>query len=493
MFTHVTVTRDYDFADGVDPGGYVTFQPTTPIVNDGVTVVASARRADLDVDGQISIPLAANTDPDTIPSGSAYQVVEKITGQQTRTYYVVIPHDGPPTLDLSELDELTAPPFPEPAELSALLATKLDAESVRDTIAAALVAGTGISVVHNDPSNTITVTATGAYSDENARDAIGTALVGAGNITVTPNDGADTITVDGTALMPKTGGGFTGKVGFGGAASSTAEIASYGSIAVRDSTPPGTNPSNGLFVYAESGVLKARDSAGTIHVLTDADLTSIAGLSAANDDLIQRKSGAWTNRTLTQFAADLGPLLPSAGVALPNPGAGQYFYTISPGGSSQTQLSHQTLRLAPWIVDSDLTIDRIGFLVGTSGAGQSGAKYRVGIYADNGQCYPGSLLLDAGQGAADAIGTVAMTVSLTLEPGLYWVGGVPQLAATTLPFIGTAGSSWTPPVSPGLGTSPPDTVFGCFTQASVSGALPSTFTSTRSVAATAPRLFVRAA
>ncbi len=37
----------------------------------------------------------------------------------------------------------------------------------------------------------------------------------------------------------------------------------------------------------------------------DSDLTSIAGLSPTNDDIIQRKSGAWTNRTITQLGADL--------------------------------------------------------------------------------------------------------------------------------------------------------------------------------------------
>lgn len=37
----------------------------------------------------------------------------------------------------------------------------------------------------------------------------------------------------------------------------------------------------------------------------DSDLTAIAALSASNDDIIQRKSGAWTNRTIAQFKTDL--------------------------------------------------------------------------------------------------------------------------------------------------------------------------------------------
>lgn len=37
----------------------------------------------------------------------------------------------------------------------------------------------------------------------------------------------------------------------------------------------------------------------------DSDLTAIAALSPSNDDIIQRKSGAWTNRTAAQFKTDL--------------------------------------------------------------------------------------------------------------------------------------------------------------------------------------------
>lgn len=36
----------------------------------------------------------------------------------------------------------------------------------------------------------------------------------------------------------------------------------------------------------------------------DADLTTIAGLTPSNDDIIQRKAGAWTNRTLAQYLSD---------------------------------------------------------------------------------------------------------------------------------------------------------------------------------------------
>ncbi len=37
----------------------------------------------------------------------------------------------------------------------------------------------------------------------------------------------------------------------------------------------------------------------------DSDLTAIAGLSPSNDDIIQRKAGAWVNRSMSQIATDL--------------------------------------------------------------------------------------------------------------------------------------------------------------------------------------------
>lgn len=40
----------------------------------------------------------------------------------------------------------------------------------------------------------------------------------------------------------------------------------------------------------------------------DADLQTIGGLTPSNDDVIQRKAGAWTNRTMAQLIADLAAL-----------------------------------------------------------------------------------------------------------------------------------------------------------------------------------------
>src|SRR5689334_20158009 len=43
----------------------------------------------------------------------------------------------------------------------------------------------------------------------------------------------------------------------------------------------------------------------------DADLTTIAGLTPSNDDVIQRKAGAWINRTISQLVTDIRAVIDS--------------------------------------------------------------------------------------------------------------------------------------------------------------------------------------
>jgi hypothetical protein len=107
-FTYVTITRDYDLADGIDPVGEVSFTPTAPMVN-GPTVVAAPVTRPLDIDGVLVIDLAANTDPATLPTGTSYLVEELISGV-SRNYYVQIPHNAGSTIDLSTLVTAPIPP-----------------------------------------------------------------------------------------------------------------------------------------------------------------------------------------------------------------------------------------------------------------------------------------------------------------------------------------------------------------------------------------------
>lgn len=63
-------------------------------------------------------------------------------------------------------------------------------------------------------------------------------------------------------------------------------------------TPAGT--------IAADDVQEALNELDTEKQTLDSDLTAIAGLSPSNDDILQRKSGAWTNRTVSQLKTDIG-------------------------------------------------------------------------------------------------------------------------------------------------------------------------------------------
>lgn len=187
------------------------------------------------------------------------------------------------------------------------------------------------------------------------------------------------------------------------------------------------------------------------------------------------------------------PLYRPARAPLPNPVAGQYQIPISPHATATSAtLGTGTLRLAPWVVEQTLKVDRMGAEVTV--IGDAGSKFRIGIYADTGNLYPGALLLDAGQIAGDSATVQDITIStLTLGPGLYWLGGVVQTVTTTQPTM-RQNANWTPPVVPVASAIPAANATAvCYTQSGVTAALPSTFTATVAASGNVPRIHVRAA
>jgi hypothetical protein len=68
------------------------------------------------------------------------------------------------------------------------------AEAVDDRVAALVVAGTGVSVTYNDPSNTLTIASTiTQYTNEDAQDAVGGILTDTASVDFTYNDAGNTI------------------------------------------------------------------------------------------------------------------------------------------------------------------------------------------------------------------------------------------------------------------------------------------------------------
>lgn len=102
-FTYVTVTHTFETANDVAASGTVDFKPVAPMHNGTTTTPATTVTATLSGAGALSQKLAANTDPGTSPTGTTYQVVERLTGQAALTYYIQVPHNQGSTLSLSDL------------------------------------------------------------------------------------------------------------------------------------------------------------------------------------------------------------------------------------------------------------------------------------------------------------------------------------------------------------------------------------------------------
>jgi len=221
-FTYVTVTHTFETAADVAASGSVEFVPIVPMHN-GVTVVKKAVTATLTGSGGLSQMLAANTDPETVPTGTVYQVTERITGQSALTYYVQVPHDQGSSIDLRSLagwvggtgaaGTVVSINSEGPDGLGNIVLSAADvgaqlADGDLDGLAAlgngvpirtsgtwGLVSGTpdGTKFLRDD--GTWQSASGSSYTDEQVRDVIGTALVAGSNVTITPNDGADTITI----------------------------------------------------------------------------------------------------------------------------------------------------------------------------------------------------------------------------------------------------------------------------------------------------------
>lgn len=171
---------------------------------------------------------------------------------------------------------------------------------------------------------------------------------------------------------------------------------------------------------------------------------------------------------------------------------GSYYITNSPGSTSTASIGQGILRLLPWYIQSGVSLTRIGAEV--TAAGDAGSKFRLGIYADNGSGYPGALVLDAGQINGDSNTVQEVTITQSLTPGLYWIGGATQSVSSTAPTYRVV-TTWHPTVPMSTGASAPTAgqlVVG-YQQSSVTGGLPATFTTSVTVAGNGARCFVKTA
>ena len=226
----------------------------------------------------------------------------------------------------------------------------IDPEDAVDAVAAALVEGTGIDIVYNDAANQITIAADKTEMSLSATD------VGLGNVTnvaqapasrtisttaplsgggdlsanrtlavstftaaapgVVPLSGGGTanfLRADGTwAAPPGGGGGITGiTVAEAGTALDTdiTTIDFQAGFDLTESPENEVNVSLDLSEYTGSALPQAAVANLTADLAArqplDADLTTIAGLTATTDNVIQSVGSAWASRTPTELKSSL--------------------------------------------------------------------------------------------------------------------------------------------------------------------------------------------
>lgn len=174
------------------------------------------------------------------------------------------------------------------------------------------------------------------------------------------------------------------------------------------------------------------------------------------------------------------------------PKSGRYFHPISSGRPDTDDMPNGVLLAVPWLLYAPTSLTRIGVDVAT--AGDAGSKVRLGIFADTGDYTPGALVLDAGQIAGDSATVQELTISTSLNPGIYWLAAAGQSIVTTRPNVRVP-FTWDPPIPiAGDATIPdPGVTIGSYGQTGITGALPANFTGTLTGNRRVPRIFLKVA
>jgi len=81
-----------------------------------------------------------------------------------------------------------------------------------------------------------------------------------------------------------------------------------------------------------------------------------------------------------------------------------------------------------------MRFDRIAIFVNTASS-TSGAKARLGIYSDNGNFYPGKLILDAGEVDLTSTGRKEIEIDVVLDRGVYWLAYISNVSDAQLRMI----------------------------------------------------------
>lgn len=160
-------------------------------------------------------------------------------------------------------------------------------------------------------------------------------------------------------------------------------------------------------------------------------------------------------------------------------------FSIPPLTQSNVAIALNSLRVYRLRVSKTTTFDRAALYIPGSGAGST---VRLGIYADDGNNYPGSLVAELGSGDSTSAGTVSLTINQALLAGTYWAGAVSQ--GGTAPTV-NANTGAAEGIVASSATEAAQSLCG-YEMTGVTAALPGTFTVTAPVQNT-HRVLLRAA
>jgi len=152
-----------------------------------------------------------------------------------------------------------------------------------------------------------------------------------------------------------------------------------------------------------------------------------------------------------------------------------YYPVLSGSGTTGAQATGW-LALTPLWIDKTCFAAAIGLEVTT--AGTTGAIARLGIYNSDSEYMPTSLLVEAGTVATTTTGWKEAALNLILQPGLYWLAMVTEVAQSTMRTRSNAAS---PPnnwnyINSGVPWQITGAHGGCSQSGLTAGSLPSTFT-----------------
>lgn len=101
--TQVTVTASYVTPGAAAPTGTVDFTPYPAFRNTGSNIIVSGTITKTLSSGGFTVTLYATDDTDTVPADDVYyQVVERISGFDERSYLIAVPNT-PTSVQLADL------------------------------------------------------------------------------------------------------------------------------------------------------------------------------------------------------------------------------------------------------------------------------------------------------------------------------------------------------------------------------------------------------